>query len=93
MPGTGILQGVAGAMISKPTANSGKTCLYEANLSSPEKVFASRVDHSRHNTTGQFYGSRAIPARRTERHDESTGLESHVPPLSTSYGTWLGDTR
>ena len=37
MPGTGILQEVAGAAISKPAANSGKTCLYEANLVVPRK--------------------------------------------------------
>ena len=59
----------------------------------PRKVSASCVDHSGHNTVGQFCGSQAIPTRRAEQHDESTGLEHHVPPLSTSYGTWLGDTR
>ena len=57
------------------------------------KVSASRVDHSGHNTAGQFCWSRAIPTRRAERHDESTGLERHIPPPSTSYDTWLGDTR
>ena len=57
------------------------------------RVSASRVDHSGHNTAGQFCRSRAISARRTEQHDESTGLERHVPPPSTSYDTWLGDTR
>ena len=41
---------------------------------------------------GQFFQSRAIPVRKTERHDESTGLECHVPPPLTSYDTWLGDT-
>ena len=46
----------------------------------PGKVSASRVDHSGHNTTGQFFRSRAIPAGRAERNDEGTGLESHVPP-------------
>ena len=59
----------------------------------PGKVSASRVDHSGHNTARQFCWSRAIPARRAERHDESIGLERHVPPPSTSYGTWLGDTH
>ena len=57
------------------------------------RVSASRVDHFGHNTAGQFFQSRAIPARRAEWHDESTGLECHVPPPSTSYDTWLGDTR
>ena len=52
MPGIGILQGVAGAAISKPAANSGKTCLYEANLSSPGRVSASRVDHFEDNFAG-----------------------------------------
>ena len=59
----------------------------------PGKVSTSRVDHSGHNTAGQFFQSQAIPARRAEWHDESTGLERHVPPPSTSYDTWLGDTR
>ena len=58
----------------------------------PGRVSASRLDHSGHNITGQFCQSRAIPARRAERHVESTGLERHVPPPSISYGTWLGDT-
>ena len=80
MPGTGILQGVAGARTSKPAANSGKTCLYKENLSSPGKVSASHVDHSRHNIAGQFFWSRAILAGRVERNDEVTRLESHVPP-------------
>ena len=44
------------------------------------KVSASRVDHSGHNTAGQFCRSRAILAGRVERNDESTGLEHHVPP-------------
>ena len=44
------------------------------------KVSANRVDHSGHNTTGQFFRSRAILAGRVERNDESTGLESQVPP-------------
>ena len=59
----------------------------------PKKVSASRVDHSGHNTMGQFFQSRAIPPRRAEWNDESKGLERHVPPPSTSYDTWLGDTR
>ena len=46
----------------------------------PGKVSASRVDHSGHNTAGQFFRSRAIPAGRVEWNDESTGLESQVPP-------------
>ena len=59
----------------------------------PEKVSASRVDHSWHNTARQFFRSRAIPARRAEWHNESKGLERHVPPSLTSYDTWLGDMR
>ena len=46
----------------------------------PGKVSASHVDHSRHNTMGQFFRSQAILAGRVERNDEGTGLESHVPP-------------
>ena len=45
----------------------------------PGKVSTSRVDHSGHNTAGQFFRSRAIPAGRVERNDESTGLKRHVP--------------
>ena len=56
------------------------------------RVSASRVDHSGHNTAGQFCRSRAIPVRRAKRHDKSTGLERHVPLPLTSYDTWLGDT-
>ena len=44
------------------------------------KVSASHVDHSVHNTAGQFCRSQAIPVRRGERHDESTGLERYIPP-------------
>ena len=46
----------------------------------PGKVSASHVDHSGHNTAGQFFQSRAIPAGSAEWNDEGTGLESHVPP-------------
>ena len=46
----------------------------------PGKVSATHVNHSGHNTAGQFFRSRAILARRVEWNDEGTGLESHVPP-------------
>ena len=38
------------------------------------KVSASCVDHSGYNIAGQYFRSRAIPAGRVERNDESTGL-------------------
>ena len=47
---------------------------------SPGKVSATHVDHSGHNTAGQFFRSRAIPTGMVERNVEGTGLESHVPP-------------
>ena len=59
----------------------------------PGKVSVSRVDHSGHNTAGNFFRSRAIPIKRVERYDKSTGLERHVPSPSTFYDTWLGDMR
>ena len=46
-----------------------------------EKVFASRVDHSGHNTRRQFWQNQGIPIGRAERHDKSMGLERHVPRL------------
>ena len=71
----------------------GKIACTRRTCRPPERVSANCVDHSGHNTAGQFFRSRAIPARRAERDDKSTGLERHVPPPSTSYDTWLGDTR
>ena len=71
----------------------GKPACTRRTCHPPGKVSASHVDHSRHNTVGQFFQSQAIPVRRAERHVESTGLERHVPPPSTSYDTWLGDRR
>ena len=71
----------------------GKPACMRRTCRPPGKVSASRVNHSGHNTVGQFFRSRAISVRRAERHDESMGLERHVPPSSTSYDTWLGDTR
>ena len=56
----------------------GKPACTRQTCRPPGKVKTSRVDHSGHNTAGQFFWSRAIPARRAERHDESTGLERHV---------------
>ena len=44
------------------------------------KVSTSHVDHSGHNTEGQFCWSRAIRARRAEPNDGSMRLEHHVPP-------------
>ena len=44
------------------------------------KIFASRVNHSGHNTVGQFCRNQAISVRRAERHNKSTGLERHFPP-------------
>ena len=46
----------------------------------PRKVSASHVDHSGHNTAGQFSRSSTIPAGRIEWNDKGMGLESHVPP-------------
>ena len=71
----------------------GKPAYTRRTCRPPRKVSANYVDHLGHNTTGQFFRSRAIPVRRAEWHDESTGLERHVPPPSTSYDTWLGDTH
>ena len=71
----------------------GKPACMRRTCRPPGKVSASRVDHSGHNNAGQFFRSRAIPARRAKWNDKSTGLERHVPPPLTSYDTWLGDTR
>ena len=46
----------------------------------PGKVSATHVNHSRHNSAGQFFRSEAILEGKVERNDEGTGLERHVPP-------------
>ena len=46
----------------------------------PGKVSASHVNHYGHNTAGQFSRSQAILAKWVEWNDESTELESQVPP-------------
>ena len=58
-----------------------KPAYIRRTCSPPGKVSASHVDHSGHNTAGQFFRSPTIPTGRVEQNDEGTGLESHVPPL------------
>ena len=46
----------------------------------PGNVSTSRVNHSEHNTVGEFCQNLVILARRAERHDKNTELERHIPP-------------